>query len=407
MARDLPYRWRRRGAALAAATLACAGPLHAQASAAADKPCFAPSSWVALDAAAPRPVAAGELLAELARRDVVLLGEQHDAADDHHWQLQTLAALQLLRPRMVIGFESFPRRVQPVLDRWVAGELTERQFLEQAEWAKVWNFPAELYLPMFRFARINRIPMLALNVNRELTQAIAQRGWDGVAETQKEGVSRPAAPTQAYQDQLFEVYKEHRRSQAGGGAAADRNGPEFLRFVESQATWDRAMAEALARQVRAAPRGARPLVVGIMGSGHVRNGHGVPHQLRDLGVTSIGTLLPLGADDDCSEARTGLADAVFALPGTPHEAPPRPRLGVSLQPAQDGVTVVEVTAGSLAEATGLRKGDRIVMLAGARVTKLEAVIAAVRAQPDGTWLPMQVQRDGKALDLVVKFPPAR
>jgi len=37
--------------------------------------------------------------------------------------------------------------------------------------------------------------------------------------------------------------------------------------------------------------------------------------------------------------------------------------------------------------------------------KLEALIAAVRAQPEGTWLPLQVRRDGKTLDIVVRFPP--
>ncbi len=69
------------------------------------------------------------LLAAMAGRAVVLLGEQHDDMDHHRWQLQTLATLHTLRPRMVIGFEMFPRRVQPVLDRWVAGELTEAEFL--------------------------------------------------------------------------------------------------------------------------------------------------------------------------------------------------------------------------------------------------------------------------------------
>lgn len=63
----------------------------------------------------------------------------------------------------------------------------------------------------------------------------------------------------------------------------------FNGFVDSQLAWDRAMAEALAK---AATRNERPLVVGIMGSGHIRFGHGVPHQLRDLGVSNIATLLP-------------------------------------------------------------------------------------------------------------------
>jgi hypothetical protein len=37
--------------------------------------------------------------------------------------LQTLAALHVQRPKIVIGFEMFPRRLQPILDQWVAGAL--------------------------------------------------------------------------------------------------------------------------------------------------------------------------------------------------------------------------------------------------------------------------------------------
>lgn len=370
------------------------------------KACFAPASWVALDAPAPRPVPPITLIAEVTRRDVVLLAERHDVADDHRWQLHTLAALQALRPKMVIGFESFPRRVQPVLDRWVAGELSEKQFLEQSEWTKVWSFPAELYLPLFHFARVHRIPMVALNVERELTQSVAKEGWDGVPAAKKEGVSRPAPPSQAYKDALFEIYKDHRQEtgQAAGAKEPSLEEPEFLRFVESQTTWDRAMAEALAQHVR--PDG-EVLVVGIMGRGHVEHGHGVAHQLRDLGINSTAALVPIDASEDCEDVEAGLADAVFVLPDAPREKraePPRPRLGVRLQQAKDGVLLVEVTPGSLAETTGLRKGDLIVSFAGGPAAKVEALVAAVRAQPAGTWLPIVLRREGKTLEFVVKFP---
>ena len=128
----------------------------------------------------------------MAKKDVVLLGEQHDEDDDHRWQLQVLAALHAQRPDMVIGFEMFPRRAQPVLDGWVAGNLTVKQLLEQSQWDSVWKLPPELYLPLFQFARINRIPMVALNIDRKLTRTIAEKGWDAVPAAEREGVGRAA-----------------------------------------------------------------------------------------------------------------------------------------------------------------------------------------------------------------------
>ena len=58
----------------------------------------------------------------------------------------------------------------------------------------------------------------------------------------------------------------------------------FKGFLDNQLTWDRAMAEALSLEVSQDVRRNPTLVVGIMGSSHVRFGHGVPHQLECLGV---------------------------------------------------------------------------------------------------------------------------
>jgi len=367
------------------------------------QPCLAPGAWFSTTGREPQRVPASSVLAEMSGRDIVLLGERHDVADHHVWQLQTLAGLHALRPRMVIGFEQFPRRVQPTLDQWLDGTLTEKQFLEKSEWRKVWNYPPELYLPLIRFARINRIPMVALNVDQELTRAVADRGWDGASATLKEGVSRPAPASEAYLDTLFGIYKEH--PQGGKSGDPRRSDAEFRHFVDSQLTWDRAMAEALARNAAFAPAAERPLVVGILGSGHLRNGYGVPHQLRALGVENVGILLPVPADASCDTLGQGVADAVFGIPAMiAHDPPPRPRLGVRLELAEATVRIVTVTPGSLAEASGLKDGDRIMTIAGAPVRGMETVIAAVRGQPAGTWLPMQVRRGKDTLDLLIKFP---
>ena len=368
--------------------------------------CLEPGNWMRLDAATPQAADGVALLAAMARRDVVLLGEQHDDMDHHRWQLQTLAALHAQRPHMVIGFEMFPRRVQPVLDRWVAGELSEAAFLTEADWGQVWSMPAELYLPLFHFARLNRIPMVALNVDATLTRSVAQKGWAAVPETEREGVGAAAAPAGEYEDFLYGIHRQH----AGMGGRDPRPGgrrdASFRNFVDSQLTWDRAMAEALigARSAHATAAGEAPLAVGIMGSGHVRFGHGVAHQLRDLGVASIGQLLPVPATTDCRQLRPGLADAVFAVPAPIHSSPPPPRLGVALEEHADGVRIAEVSAGSLAEQSGLLSGDIVTEAAGAPMKRSIHLIAAVRQQPPGTWLPMKLKRGEETLEMVVRFP---
>jgi hypothetical protein len=119
-------------------------------------------------------------------------------------------------------------------------------------------------LPLFEFARINRIPMIALNVDAKLTRAIGDKGWDALPEHEREGVGRAAPASEAYRDFLFTVYGSMRTARDARSSRA------FQYFVEAQQNWDRAMAEALAARRVSGPQGQPPLVVGIIGSGHLR-----------------------------------------------------------------------------------------------------------------------------------------
>jgi uncharacterized iron-regulated protein len=380
----------------AAVLLGATGPAAGQAGA---PGCVPVAAWVAPVGA--KTARGAEVLAAAAKRSVVLLGETHDSAEHHRWQLQTIAALHQLRPNMVLGFETFPRRVQPTLDRWVAGELAEAEFLAQSDWRNVWGVDAQLYMPLFHFARMHRIPMIALNVESSLTRDISQKGLDAIPAERREGVGRPAAATEAYLDSLLPVYAEHDRP-GGKPAKPDRNDPEFRRFVESQQMWDRAMAEALAA---AAKRPGAPLAVGLMGSRHIVHGYGVPHQLKDLGETDVATLVPWDRDADCKDLVAGYADAVFGVAAPVAAADRRPRLGVYLEQAAEGVRIRQVEKGSIAEASGVRAGDVVLEIAGRPVKRTGDVAGAVQRQAPGTWLPLKVKRGPDTVELVAKFPP--
>jgi uncharacterized iron-regulated protein len=206
-----------------------------------------------------------------------------------------------------------PRRVQPALDRWVAGGSTEAELLEQTGWECVWGHAPTLYLPLLHFARMHRLPAVALNVDRDLVVRVAREGWAAVPAAEREGVSDPAPPDPAYVEWLATVRREQHATPAEE-AAADAVGLD--RFVEAQLTWDRAMAEALAAAARRHPAA---LLVGLVGSGHLEHRHGVPRQLSALGVGGVTVLLPWDARRPCAELVGGLADAVFGL--APPEGP--------------------------------------------------------------------------------------
>lgn len=385
------------GRAFAIAAMLLAPIATATAADVAREACVPAGTWVTPgERAKPTP----EWIGSIAHRRVILLGEGHDIPEHHRWQLQTIAALHALRRALVLGFEMFPRSVQPVLDRWVAGQLTEAEFLRDTDWKRTWGYDAQMYLPIFHFARMNRIPMIALNVDPALAREIGTAGLAAIPEARLEGISAPAAPLPAYESFVFDSYAQHARGD--DGQAPSRDDARFRRFLEAQLVWDRAMAERIAAALAARPDAT---VVALVGSGHVMNGWGVPHQLESLAVHDPAVLLPWEPENDCARLIAGYADAVFGLGPRVEPTTSRPKLGLWLEPVTGGVAIKDIEKGGVGELAGLRQGDVLIEVAG-RVTRLPGDVSeVVQRQAPGTWLPIKVQRDGRTLEIIAKFPP--
>lgn len=374
--------------ALTLAFLGFAAPLMAQTT-----DCPAPGEW-RLDSGEILPSAS--LFAELAEQQVVLLGERHDSLSHHRWQLHTLSGLHAHHPDMVIGLEMLPREAQPALDAWIAGELDEAAFLEQSQWNAHWGFDPDLYLPILHFARMQRIPLLALNVTGELRQRLVEEDWDTVPEVERHAISPPAEPSSDYRDRLAEVFAYH--------PTGNDQDAELERFITAQLVWDRAMAQALADTLDNNRHDI--LVVGLIGHGHLSHGHGVPHQLDDLGITAQRTLLPWHPEGACSPP-SNLADALFTLGDeSMHEAPEPMRLGVMIEAHADGVLIQAIGEDSIAERAGLTVGDVITQAAGRRISTPGELTAVVREQAPGTLLPLAVTRNGDVEEVLAHFPVA-
>jgi uncharacterized iron-regulated protein len=384
--------------------------------------CAAIGRWV--DPSSGDLQAHDKMIEAAASSDIVMLGEVHPHVEHHRWQLAAIAALHGRHPDMVLGFEAFPRAVQPALDRWVAGDLSEDAFLQETAWTRNWGFDPELYLPMFHFARLHKVPVVALNVERDFVSRIRDEGLENIPEAERRGLTEPKAPSEAYVESLAEVFGQH--LDVGGGpqaeeadgadqaneeqsgqapSAADdiRDDPRFQRFVKVQTTWDRAMAQALAE---ASARPDAPLVVGVLGSGHLERGFGVPHQLQDLGVENATVFLPVAPAESCDDYKNEVADALFVLPplDEAEAGPDGPKLGVMIETAENKVRVLQVMEDSIAAAADIRDGDAILEAAGVSLKETSDLIGIVQQQAPGTWLPLAIERDGEKVEIVAKFP---
>ena len=231
---------------------------------------------------------------------IILLGEHHENRAHHQWQLNVLTAMHKKQPNMAIGLEMFPQYLQKILDEWVDGKIDKETFIRRSQWDEIWAYDFEDYFPLFKFAQDKRIPLLAINVQKALLQMSRQVGWKNIPVDHRQGITDPAQPSKNYLRQLAVSFRRH----FDPNTKVDKQA--FSRFVEQQLLWDRAMAQGLAKN-----KAKYPLIIGLLGSWHIINGFGVPHQLRDLGQNEIVSFVPWDEHLDCQSISDQFADAIY------------------------------------------------------------------------------------------------
>ena len=162
---------------------------------------------------------------------MVLVGEQHDVEAHHQVQREIIAAIKMSGRPTAVGLEMFERRNQQILDAWVAGTLTE----ESMAMAFAENWDGRLwpqYRPIFAYCRQQKIPMVGLNVPREITRQVARQGFGSLSAEQRGTLPLVACVIDPeYEDALRGLLGPH---------GMDQN--TFTRFCEAQLVWDTAMA---------------------------------------------------------------------------------------------------------------------------------------------------------------------
>ncbi|MCB1353234.1 MAG: ChaN family lipoprotein [Rhodobacteraceae bacterium] len=247
-----------------------------------------------------------EAIERLARGRVALLGERHDSAADHRFQELVIAGLAARVGDLHVGFEMFPRHLQPVLDAWCGEGMSEAEFLRETRWEEVWGFEPELYLPLFRLCRDLGLPMFAMNVARPVVSLIGREGWEALPGEYRDWLSPAFPASAAYRRYLFAITGGVRP----GRAAQSPEDPVFDRFVRAQQVWDRAFACAIAQTCVGHPERR---VVGIIGRGHLEFGLGTAAQLADLGIPGAGLALRGDADETppCEGIEAPIANLLF------------------------------------------------------------------------------------------------
>ena len=217
------------------------------------------------------------MAADLARADVVLIGEQHDDSNSHRLELAVLEALARRQVAVTLSLEMFERDVQSSVDAYISGSSAEDDFLKAS---RPWPRYATDYRPLVEFARSRHWPVVAANVPRRIAADVAKTGKPAIDALTTSDRSLAAADVQCAHDTYFDRFAEQMGSGSGhpsGSTSAADTTTE--RYYWAQCIKDETMAESIASAF--ARLGGKPgVIVHVTGSFHSDYGDGTAERVR-------------------------------------------------------------------------------------------------------------------------------
>jgi uncharacterized iron-regulated protein len=195
---------------------------------------------------------------------LIIVGELHSNEEHHRMQLAVIKALHDAGIKVGIGLEMFRRDSQEDLDRWISNDMSPAEFHKR--YYDNWNYPWPAYSMIFEYARENKIPMVGLNVGREITRQVARKGFDSLSEEQKGKLEDVICIVdETYMAFIRKAFGDHSHGKL-----------DFIHFCEAQLVWDNIMAIHALDYLKSNPESVMVLLTGI---GHALK-LGIPAQIK-------------------------------------------------------------------------------------------------------------------------------
>ncbi len=251
------------------------------------------------DTKAARFVPFSRLAAAASRVDIVFFGEQHDDPATHAAELAVLASLGERRERVVLSVEMFERDVQVLLNQYLDGSVSEKEFVAGS---RPWDRYNTDYRPLVELSRIRGWPVIAANVPRRIAGAVSRQGLaalDAMSATERSySASQNICPKDAYYKNFAALMGDtpgHGASGAQPSVAELADATAMTdRFYEAQCIKDETMGESVASALARAGTGA--IVLHVDGAFHSDFGLGTAERARRRAPTAktlVLTAVPL------------------------------------------------------------------------------------------------------------------
>lgn len=214
------------------------------------------------------------MASSLSKAKVVFFGEQHDDPATHAAEVELLHALARTGRPVIVSLEMFERDVQPALDDYLAGRISEADFLARS---RPWPRYATDYRGLVELARARGWRVIASNVPRPMASAVGRGGLSVLDTLQAAARAHAGRELACPKDDYRARFLAEMRTHSSGSGTVPQPGdtlPSAVaeRFYLAQCVKDETMAESIVLALRNSPRNA--ILVHYNGSFHSDYGHG-------------------------------------------------------------------------------------------------------------------------------------
>lgn len=207
-----------------------------------------------------------ELVEQIKDKRIIYIGESHDQYSHHQTQLEIIKELSKRGIKIAIGMEMFQSKFQYVIDDYLNGQIDENDFLTETDYKKRWGFDYQLYRPIIEFAKKEKIPILALNIESEIIKKISKIGISSLSSAELNKLPFQLDFTdKKYKNFIYEIFKVHPK----------QSEMSFERFYNIQVIWDESMAEVINTFLE---QHRNYHIVVLAGNGHIIFTYGIPQR---------------------------------------------------------------------------------------------------------------------------------
>jgi uncharacterized iron-regulated protein len=327
------------------------------------------------------PLTVQQIVAENIDKKVFLVGETHTSYEHHVNQLEVVKELVNAGKDVAIGLEMVQKPFQVVLDDYISGKISQDEMIDKTEYFSRWKFDFRLYKMIFDYARENKIPLVALNLETEITKKVSSEGIDSLSDEELAKIPSEIEFTDGrYKKNLEKVFNMHPMKS------------DFDNFYQAQILWDETMADSAHRFMKANPE--KTLVI-IAGNGHLRYKDSIPERLKRRSGEDYVSIMQ---DADFDE---GIAD--YILYPAEIDFQESPKMGVYVDDTEEGLQVKKVIEDSFAEKSEVKDGDFIIEFDGKKIVNLvDLKTALMKAELEKNY-GFKVRRDGEEVELNIVF----